>query len=146
LGARYDDLTDCRFGWHDATGRQSVYLSTNGLSGGRAPISFFVIIARRSDHFDLALSLHLHGDHDTEVMEDAARARRIPLRTLKVDMPEGRALYECDLALIRPDQHVAWRGCTLPADCNELLARVTLARPLQLVRCRVADCSGDGAS
>ena len=49
----------------------------------------------------------------------------IPLRTLKVDLPEGRALYECDLALIRPDQHVAWRGSALPADCGALLARVT---------------------
>ena len=58
-------------------------------------------------------------------MEEAARARRIPLRTLKVDLPEGRALYECDLALIRPDQHVAWRGSALPADCGALLARVT---------------------
>jgi hypothetical protein len=58
-------------------------------------------------------------------MEAAARARRIPLTTLKVDRPEARELYECDLALIRPDQHVAWRGCALPDDCRELLARLT---------------------
>ena len=58
-------------------------------------------------------------------MEEAARARRIPLKILKVDLPEGRELYACDLALIRPDQHVAWRGCALPEDCDGLLARVT---------------------
>jgi hypothetical protein len=38
--------------------------------------------------------------------------------------PSNRAvaeLYGTPLALIRPDQHVAWRGNTVPAD---LLARV----------------------
>jgi hypothetical protein len=40
-------------------------------------------------------------------------------------MQEGRPLYGCDLALIRPDQHVAWRGNRLPADGDALLARVT---------------------
>ena len=34
----------------------------------------------------------------------------------------GPALYETPLALIRPDQHVAWRGKTVPGD---LLARAT---------------------
>jgi hypothetical protein len=33
------------------------------------------------------------------------------------------ALYEQPLTLIRPDQHVAWRGSTWPA--NGLFARVT---------------------
>ena len=42
-------------------------------------------------------------------MAGAADFRRIPFKTLKVEQPEGRQLYECDLALIRPDQHVAWR-------------------------------------
>jgi hypothetical protein len=36
-----------------------------------------------------------------------------------------RALYERDLALIRPDHHVAWRGDVVPEDAGALLARVT---------------------
>jgi hypothetical protein len=42
-----------------------------------------------------------------------------------VRLPEARALYGCDLALIRPDQYIAWRGDRLPGDPNALLARVT---------------------
>jgi len=33
-----------------------------------------------------------------------------PLDVKAVDMPQARDLYEADLALIRPDQVVAWRG------------------------------------
>jgi hypothetical protein len=58
-------------------------------------------------------------------MGAAAEARRIPFKTYRIDLPEGRELYECDLALIRPDQHVAWRGDRLPENCDQLLARVT---------------------
>jgi 2-polyprenyl-6-methoxyphenol hydroxylase-like FAD-dependent oxidoreductase len=126
LGARYDDspiiVSD---GTTPPADSPFIYQPT-ACPGGRAPHLFLRDHSSLFDHFGSGFCLlHLHGDHNTEVMEDAARARRVPLRTLKVDMPEGRALYECDLALIRPDQHVAWRGCTLPADCRELLARVT---------------------
>jgi 2-polyprenyl-6-methoxyphenol hydroxylase-like FAD-dependent oxidoreductase len=36
-----------------------------------------------------------------------------------------RGRYEARFTLIRPDQHVAWRGDALPADADALLARVT---------------------
>jgi hypothetical protein len=49
----------------------------------------------------------------------------MPPKTFRVELPEDRELYACDLALIRPDQHVAWRGDRLPDSCDELLARVT---------------------
>jgi aromatic ring hydroxylase-like protein len=53
-----------------------------------------------------------------------ARQRGIPLTVVDIELPEGRNLYESDLALIRPDQHVAWRGDEIP-DAGELLTRVT---------------------
>jgi hypothetical protein len=40
-------------------------------------------------------------------------------------VPEARVLYGHDLALIRPDQYIAWRGDRLPDDLDALLARVT---------------------
>jgi len=44
-----------------------------------------------------------------------------------VDRPEEelRALYAADLALIRPDQIVAWRGNRPPEHVDKLLARVS---------------------
>jgi hypothetical protein len=55
---------------------------------------------------------------------EAAQRRGIPLTVVDIELPEARDLYESDLALIRPDQHVAWRGGELP-DVDELLTRVT---------------------
>ena len=56
----------------------------------------------------------------------AAAARHgIPLTV--VDRPEAALaeLYEARLALIRPDQIVAWRGDRVPEDVDKLLATVT---------------------
>jgi hypothetical protein len=44
---------------------------------------------------------------------------------MEIPLPEARDLYGKGLALIRPDQHVAWRAEMLPDDCDALIARVT---------------------
>jgi 2-polyprenyl-6-methoxyphenol hydroxylase-like FAD-dependent oxidoreductase len=58
-------------------------------------------------------------------MVDTADARGIPLTVLDVSEPEIRELYGCDLALIRPDQHIAWRGNAEPTDPTSLLGQLT---------------------
>ncbi len=55
----------------------------------------------------------------------AARARAIPLEVMLLQDDDARALYGRDFALLRPDQHIAWRGNALPADPDRLLARAT---------------------
>ncbi len=47
---------------------------------------------------------------DTTALERAAHDRRLPLTTLTVPELDLRGLYAADLVMIRPDQHVAWRG------------------------------------
>lgn len=47
----------------------------------------------------------------------------VPLVTVRIDDDEVRGLYQEPLILIRPDQHVAWRGKIWPDD--GLLARVS---------------------
>ena len=65
---------------------------------------------------------------DSRNGNEAARAERqaerlgIPFNIFTVSSKAVADLYETPLALIRPDQHVAWRGTTVPGD---LLARVT---------------------
>ncbi len=54
----------------------------------------------------------------------AAAARRLPMTVLDVPEPEGRRLYEKQLVLVRPDQHVAWRGDTEPDDPSALIDRI----------------------
>jgi len=49
----------------------------------------------------------------------------VPLKVIDLPQDDARDLYGRDLALIRPDQYVAWRGDTPPADPNAMLARLT---------------------
>ncbi|WP_349628093.1 FAD-dependent oxidoreductase [Bradyrhizobium lablabi] len=60
---------------------------------------------------------------ETAPLEQAASLRRVPLKIL--DVPPGSpALEGYGLVLSRPDQHVAWRGNTLPADPLALIDRI----------------------
>jgi hypothetical protein len=65
-------------------------------------------------------------DADAEVVPlvDAATRRSFPLAVARVDEPGADELLEAPLVLVRPDQHVAWRGERLPA-AEALLDRVT---------------------
>jgi hypothetical protein len=60
-----------------------------------------------------------------DAFRDAALKRGMPLTLVDRPEPELRDLYAADLALIRPDQIVAWRGHRVPADMDKLLAQVT---------------------
>jgi 2-polyprenyl-6-methoxyphenol hydroxylase-like FAD-dependent oxidoreductase len=61
------------------------------------------------------------------VVEAAAR-RSVPLAVLDVDAPEARELYARNLVLVRPDQHVAWRGNEEPRDPLDLIDLVRGSR------------------
>lgn len=55
----------------------------------------------------------------------AAAARSLPLKVIAPDDQRLPGRYEARFALIRPDQHIAWRGNALPANADDLLAQVT---------------------
>lgn len=62
---------------------------------------------------------------DVDALSEAAARLGVPLRVLDLaHLPRLRPLYETDLVLVRPDQHVAWRGSTVP-DPAALLRHVT---------------------
>ena len=48
-----------------------------------------------------------------------------PLEVLDVRSTAAREVYGCDLVLVRPDLHVAWRGEAPPRDPRALAAKVT---------------------
>ena len=102
----------------------------SGLPGGRAPHLWLdarrVMGSSLFDKFGRGFTLlRFAAAADTAALERAAAARGIPLSILDVPLQEGRELYGRDLALIRPDQYIAWRGNQLPNDPDALLARVT---------------------
>ena len=49
---------------------------------------------------------------------------RVPLKAIDLPQSDARDLYGRDLALIRPDQYVAWRGDAPPSDPDRLIGRL----------------------
>ncbi len=72
--------------------------------------------------------LRLDPSIDVTALEAAARKRRVPLRVLELASSETGSLQHAfrggRLVLSRPDQHVAWRGDSLPSDPLALIDRV----------------------
>ena len=96
------------------------------------------------DHFGRGFTLlATDGANMAEIdrVREAARAADVPLKVLR---PEERVLadlYQARYTLIRPDQHVAWRGSSIPADAENLLFHITGRdpRPAEADRWSVAE-------
>ena len=63
--------------------------------------------------FTLLVLSQGHSDDVASARADAKRAGT-PLTVVELDNPTLLTLYQQPLALIRPDQHVAWRGASWP--------------------------------
>ena len=64
----------------------------------------------------------------------AAAQRGLPLAVLDVRSPEASVLYRHKLVLVRPDQHVAWRGDAEPADPLDLVDLVRGATRVSMAK------------
>ncbi len=93
--------------------------------GGRAPS---VRLADGSELFDLLGSeltlVDTSGSWAGTPLVEAAHRLGVPITHLVVDDENARAVWQANLVLVRPDQHVAWRGQAAPADCAAVLDRV----------------------
>ena len=56
--------------------------------------------------------------------KEEAERRRIPLRPVHLNRPDLRHLYGADYLLVRPDQHVCWRGDEAPTNISGVLDQV----------------------
>lgn len=94
--------------------------------GGRPPHAWLDDGRSLFDLFHAEWTLLALGPHppSTEAFEAAARALVIDLHVVRLTQPSLRELYEAPLALIRPDQIVAWRGAAAD-DAVSVLSRVT---------------------
>ena len=66
---------------------------------------------------------------DVQPLIDATRDRGVPLDVLDIPSVDLPAPYTTRLLLSRPDQHVAWRGDTLPPDALGLIDLIRGAAP-----------------
>ncbi len=127
FGARYDGSPIIASdGTAPPQDQMNEYIPT-ATPGGRAPHAWLEDGSSLFDLFGFEFSLLRLGPTapEAEPFQHAAQARGLPLSV--VDLPQDalRDLYEADLALIRPDQIVAWRGQRAPSDPDALLATVT---------------------
>ncbi len=68
--------------------------------------------------------LRSNASEDVCSFIEAADDLGVPLSVLDVEGPDSRELYPEKLVLVRPDQHIAWRGNRVPSDPASLLAFV----------------------
>ncbi len=102
------------------------YLPTS-RSGSRAPHLWLRDGTSLYDLFGRDFTLLRLGDTppDSRALEEAAGNRGVPLKVLDIAEPEVHATYEdFPLVLIRPDQHIAWRGRDIPADALAVIDRI----------------------
>jgi hypothetical protein len=127
LGARYDSSPIIAGDGSAPPADDPKAYTPSSVPGGRAP--HWWIHERESlfDRLGAGFTLLRLGPAapQAESIERAAAARKIPLDIVTVDEPGILELYGKPLVLLRPDQHVAWRGGQAPADAEGLLDVVT---------------------
>jgi len=130
LGARYDGSPI--IAEDGAPPRDDfMHYTPSGVPGGRAP-HYWPGAGRGYgdslfDQFGRGFTLLRLGRKpaDTSSIEATARQRGVPLKVIDLPQGDARELYGRNLALIRPDQYVAWRGDKSPPDPDRMLARLT---------------------
>jgi len=92
--------------------------------GSRAPHAWLGDGRSTLDLFGRGFVLLRFADADAAALEQAAKARGVPLAVVDVGEPAAADLYERRFVLVRPDGHVAWRGDAIPTNANVLIDRV----------------------
>lgn len=130
LGARYDSSPIIVQDGHAPDDDLANYVPTS-VPGGRAP-HFWLDKGREEgsslyDHLGVGFTLLCLNNvgFDVDAFQRAAKARGIPLKVLHIDNSKALEMYGVGKALIRPDQHICWRGDTVPEDVGALLDTVT---------------------
>jgi 2-polyprenyl-6-methoxyphenol hydroxylase-like FAD-dependent oxidoreductase len=125
LGARYDGSAIIADDGTAPPPDSAVDYIPSACPGGRAP--HYWIEDRRSlyDTFGPGFTLLRFGAAGGEGLLSEAAARGIPVQVADVPEDGARDLYERNLALIRPDQHVAWRGDAEPGNAAVFWDQVT---------------------
>jgi 2-polyprenyl-6-methoxyphenol hydroxylase-like FAD-dependent oxidoreductase len=129
LGARYDGspivLSD---GTAPPPDSPDVYMPS-ACPGGRVP---HLRLRDGSSLFDRLgrgfTLLRTEPSADVDRLTRLALSMRVPLDIVDIDHAEAREFYEAALVLVRPDQHVAWRGSRV-TDARQLIDVVTGVAP-----------------
>ncbi len=118
LGSNYENSPIIMADGTPAPAAQHIEFEPSARPGCLAPHAWLADGSSLYDQFGLGLSLLVladSGQSAARAIADAAEAAHVPLTVLDLRAAGLEKLYEAPLALIRPDQHVAWRGATADA-------------------------------
>jgi 2-polyprenyl-6-methoxyphenol hydroxylase-like FAD-dependent oxidoreductase len=130
LGYRYDQSPIVVH--EDGLGEIDPLMYRGGTApGGRLPHVFLEGDISIHDRLGLYFTLVVVDGGDTRAFAAEAARLGLPLAVLALGRPDLIGIYERNFLLVRPDQHIAWRGDRLPADAAGLLKLVSgrLAEP-----------------
>ena len=127
FGARYDaSPIVAHDGEPPPADRANVY-EPSSVPGGRAPHAWLDTNDSLYDRFGFDFTLLAFGGRSgAAALQQAFDADGLPVRVLAIESKALRELYPCRYALVRPDQVVAWRGDSLPAEPAAILDRAGL--------------------
>jgi 2-polyprenyl-6-methoxyphenol hydroxylase-like FAD-dependent oxidoreductase len=92
--------------------------------GARPPSLFLKDGQAIFDLLGRGFTLLRFDDIDVDAFVAAAADRGMPLKVVDIRDEHARALYQRDLVLVRPDQHIAWRANTVPGCPGAILDRI----------------------
>ena len=124
LGYRYDDSPVICHEGGQAPAYGWEHLEPSTWPGMRLPSVYLEDGSAIFDKLAKDFTLLRFADVDTRPLERAAAERRVPLEVVDVREDTARHIYDRDLVLVRPDQHVAWCGNTAPEDALGVIERV----------------------
>ncbi len=124
IGYRYDNSPIICGEDGEAPPADALRYTPSTWPGVRVPSLFLADGSALFDRFGPGFTLVRFADRLTEAFERAARERGVPLHVLDVREPRLHAIYQRALVLVRPDQHVAWRGDAVPGDAVAIIDRV----------------------
>jgi 2-polyprenyl-6-methoxyphenol hydroxylase-like FAD-dependent oxidoreductase len=102
--------------------RDPISYEPTTLPGARLPNIYFADGTPLHDKLGPWFSVLAFDGASTDHMAAAAARRGVPLEILRVADPELAKIYQAKLVLVRPDQHVCWRGNAQPdSDQTEYL-------------------------
>jgi hypothetical protein len=124
IGYRYDNspLVACEAGTASVQTWDAYTPTTR--PGSRPPSVFLADGCALFDLFGKGFTLLRFTDVDINPLAQAAKQRCVPLDVVDVRDAHARCLYERDLVVFRPYQHVAWRGHQPPPDPLQLIDKV----------------------
>ncbi|WP_439540586.1 FAD-dependent monooxygenase [Sphingomonas sp.] len=111
----------------DRASDDPINYSPTTTPGARVPSVYLADGSNLYDHLGEWFTLLVFAPTDTSAIEAAAQSAGVPLTMVRLDIAGHEQLYPEPALLVRPDQHVAWRG-TPPADrvsAFAIIAKVT---------------------